>query len=144
MEQESRKRAAIISTRALKRLTRETLRAYVRPVVRMGRALFPDDAQLLATLRMPRARDPERVSAVALGLADAIAPHAKQLTDAGFPEDFVSRLRAAAQALKQALDERAGEVGLRRRENVGTRRHAHRREVQTVGDMVELLRAALT
>ena len=113
VEQESKTRSAMIGTRHMTRQVVSVRQELMRPVVRMARPIFQGDRQLLSAMKLSRALDPERVAASALGLADSIEPHTKELIDAGFPPGFVEKLRTAALELRQALDDRAADFARR-------------------------------
>ena len=113
VEQESKTSTAMISTRYMHRLVVAVRKELMRPVIRMAQSFLPTDERLVSVLKLPRALDPERVASAALGLADAIEPHTRELTNAGFPADFVPKLRTAGWELKKSIDARAGDFARR-------------------------------
>ena len=113
VEQVSKTHAARIGTRNVKRLVAKLRQELMRPVVRTARPLFRGETQLLSAMTLSNARDPERVAAAALGMADAIEPYSKELTDVGFPDDFADTIRTAALEVRTAIDARAADFARR-------------------------------
>ena len=94
------------------RALRQTLiRDHMAPIARMARADLPPTPEVDA-LRMPRPNwSAERLAAAAHGMAEAATPFAPELVAAGLRSDFIDRLTAAADAMVQALSDRAQNRG---------------------------------
>lgn len=120
-------RSKIDSRGATKRLTavRAVLRnnhmSAVRQTARMALLDVPELGTLTATTR--NLSDP-RLVAAAHAMADAAEPYTSVFTQAGMPDDFVARVRSAADAVTQvgtsrnqaALDVRAATANIRAQE----------------------------
>jgi hypothetical protein len=113
-EQEASGRALRGATQEAKKLSRKLQFELMRPVVRMGKLLFPSDATLPAQLKLPRGTiGYQALIAVALGIADRVEPHKAKFVEAGFAEDFVDTMRSTVAALNEALEAKAALVGRR-------------------------------
>jgi hypothetical protein len=91
---------------------RETLLArHMRPLAKLARAIFVDQPGVQRALRLPRgSTKPESLIAIAEAMAEAAQPYADRLVAAGRPADFVAQLRAAASALREAVQARPRHV----------------------------------
>ena len=126
VEQESRERAAKAGTNT-KHVTERVLRGeFMRPIAGLARSMFPGDASAVEALSMPPFRDHERTLASAYAMVDRVTQHKAAYVSRGFPEDFVDKFRAAADAFKVAIDARSIDVG--------------RRAASTAGQLEELRR----
>jgi hypothetical protein len=89
--------------------------SHMRPITTFARARLRDVPDYAALIRSDRLLRPNQLVHAARALAAAAAPHADALTRAGFPADTVAQLAAAAEAVNDALEERAntkvGRVG---------------------------------
>lgn len=92
---------------AIQRARRQALiRDHMAPIDRIARLLLADVPDLVA-LRLPRGRPTvERLVALADGMAEAAEPHAEVFIRTGRKPTFITDLRAAADALLQALQDR--------------------------------------
>ena len=81
------------------------LREHMAPIARVAAAELPPSPEL-QPLRLPTRRlSTEVLYAAAISMADAAEPRAAVFIAALLPEDFIARLRAAAAAMRVALDE---------------------------------------
>jgi hypothetical protein len=109
------------TTQRLRALRRVLVRDHLRPLSQIAR-----EAELalpeLAPFRMPRGRPSvERLAATARGMALAAEPYTALFVDAGLREGFLDRLVAAADAMIDAVGERAVHRVERHRATVGIR-----------------------
>lgn len=85
---------------------------FMVPVALAARSLYPKGDEVGASIRRA-VRTPsnrtgyEQIALAARGLAAAVEPRAKEFVQAGLPADFITKLRDAATALEQAVNERA-------------------------------------
>jgi hypothetical protein len=94
-------------------LRRVLVREHMAPVARIARADLPVTPEI-EPLRMPVGRPtPERLAALAYGMAKAADPHASVFVAAGLPQDFIARLTAAADAMLAAINDRTQKRGTR-------------------------------
>lgn len=82
------------------------------PVELAARSLYPKGDEVGASIRRavrtPSSRTGyEQIALAARGLAAAVEPRAQEFVEAGLPPDFIAKLRDAATALEQAVNERA-------------------------------------
>lgn len=126
VEQDARSRAARAGTQQKAQLIRALRSEYMRPLARSAGSLFPNDPVLQQALNMPRFLDPERLLVTAYAMADRLEEHKERYIAEGFVPDFIDKLRAAADAVKKAVDERAADLG--------------RRSASTAGQLVEYRR----
>lgn len=113
-EQDARMRAFRGASEAAQQITRKLLKAYVRPVSRMGKLLFPTDATLRAELTVPKAPvNYQAAITAALAIATRVEAHKAKFVEAGFAEDFIDKMRSTAAALETALKEKAEHVSRR-------------------------------
>jgi hypothetical protein len=114
IELDTRSRAARSGTQLLKRQMRALRLEYMRPIARTARARFANDAALRTALSMPRqVAQPEGLVAAAQAMANTAESNQAQFIAAGFPPDFVARLRGAAQVVLQLIDQRASDLARR-------------------------------
>ena len=92
---------------AIQRARRQALlRDHMAPIDRIARLLLPDLPDLVA-LRLPKGHPSvERLVALAGGMAEAAEPHAAAFIRTGRKPTFIADLRAAADALLHALQDR--------------------------------------
>ena len=105
VEQES---AALVRDGVTARMAtlRTTLRdQHMRPIAEIAQALLAKEPDL-AALRLPARKDPEGLVNAAVAMAQAAAPHTAVFVAHGRPVEFLQALTAAADDLRQALDER--------------------------------------
>lgn len=87
------------------------VRDHMAPIARLVEADLPPAHQVDA-LRMPQQSwSIERLAAAAHGMAQAAAPYSDEFVRAGLRPDFVTRLTAAADAMVEAVSERAQSRG---------------------------------
>jgi hypothetical protein len=95
------------ATQRNRALRKALVRDHMAPIARLVQADLPPAPEVDA-LRMP---DPawsmERLAAAAHGMAQAAAPYADAFVAAGLKPDFVARLTAAANAMTDAVSDRA-------------------------------------
>ena len=107
VEQAGSSLAAQGATQHNRALRRALVRDHMAPIARLVQADLPPAPQVDA-LRMPQqAWSIERLAAAAHGMASAAAPYAEEFVKAGLRPDFVTRLTAAADAMVEAVAERA-------------------------------------
>lgn len=107
VEQAGSSMASQGATQHSRALRRALVRDHMAPIARLVEANLPPAPQVDA-LRMP---DPawsvEKLAAAALGMASEAAPYADAFVAAGMKPDFIARLTAAANAMTDAVSERA-------------------------------------
>jgi hypothetical protein len=93
---------------------RRTLRlSHMRPIAKVAAASLKTKEEL-ANLKTAHVNmDTEALVTAAFSMAKAAEPHAATFVEAGLPADFVDRLRAAAVAVRQVVDEQVQMRGLR-------------------------------
>ncbi len=127
IEGEARKRQSRAGTGTLHRSLRAAKFEYMRPVARMGRILFPDDATARRALAVPKKLfRPEHVISALHAMAKASEPLKDEFTANGFAEDFIERMHGAADAIRTAVDARSREYGRRAAAANGSVRLAQR------------------
>ena len=95
-------------------LRHTVLHDHMAPIARIARAELPDTPEV-EPLRMPQERlSTERLYATAIGMAKAAELHVDVFVSAGLAEDFVERLRAAADLMRSKIDLRTKSRGIRR------------------------------
>jgi hypothetical protein len=98
-------------TKRYRALRQALIRDHMAPIARMARADLPPMPEVDA-LRMPRPNwSAERLAAAAHGMAEAATPYSAEFVKAGLRADFIERLTAAADAMVQALSDRAQNRG---------------------------------
>lgn len=91
---------------ARQRQLREVLRRHMRPIAAVAEARLRDVPQF-TSLRMPDRRlQGTAIVAAANGMADAALPYVEVLRQSGLHEQFIERLREAADRLSASLDQR--------------------------------------
>lgn len=99
------------ATQLQRTLRRVLLRDHMAPIARIAQADLPPTPEV-EPLRMPPGKPTaERLAALAHGMATAAEPFAATFVSAGLPEDFIARLKAAADAMTQSLSERSQSRG---------------------------------
>jgi hypothetical protein len=94
-------------------LMTELVRDHMAPIARIAQADLPHIPEIEA-FRLPRNNlSTERLAAAAHGMAQQAAPYADHFVKAGLPLDFIERLTAAADAMVQAVNDRAQSRGRR-------------------------------
>jgi hypothetical protein len=92
------------SIKQVRKMAADFRASHVIPIVRLARLQGPEIANLEG-VRLPNLRaNPTQLAADAIGLADAVAPFARELHLAGLRPEFVPELRAAAAELTSAVD----------------------------------------
>lgn len=94
------------ATQRLHVLWRRLFEDHLAPITSIARAELAGTPELASFRLPPRSTPVERLAGVAHGMAQAAAPHARVFVAAGLPHDFLDRLRAAADALVEARQER--------------------------------------
>ncbi|MEO7963263.1 MAG: hypothetical protein ABIT38_05065 [Gemmatimonadaceae bacterium] len=112
IEQETRRRQGRAGTSTLRRQLRAAKFEYMRPVWRMARVLFPDDATARGAMSVPaKLFRPEHVISALHGMAATAEAHKAAFTAGGFIEDFIDRMHGAADSIKSAVDARSRDYG---------------------------------
>jgi len=140
VEQDTRTRQGRAGTTTLRRACRSLRLEYMRPLHRASRALFRDDATVLAALTYPsRLRKPEALVATAHGMTNAAQPHSSRFIAEGFRPDFIDRVRTAATLVHDTLDQRATDIARR-----GACRSAVAAEIERGQALLSLLDAMIS
>lgn len=127
VEQDTRLRQGKAGTATLHRRIRAAKLEYMRPVAHQARALFPDDPQLRSAFALTaRLRRPDAVLAALHAMSLAVEPLREHFVSAGFAADFLERMHAAADDVKEAVDARARAYGRRSAAAAGARHTAAR------------------
>ncbi len=114
VELDTRSRAARSGTLLIKQQSRALKLEFMRPVARIAKIQFENDAALRTALGMPRnVRQPEALVAAANAMANTAESHKATFVAAGLPDDFVVQLRKAANEILQLIDQRAQDVARR-------------------------------
>jgi len=101
------------ATRKQRVLREALLRDHMAPISRIARSDLPQTPEI-EPLRMPKGRPTiEKLAASAFGMAKAAAPFSGVFITAGLPQDFITRLESAADALVISLSDRAQSRGKR-------------------------------
>lgn len=89
------------------------LRDHMQPIARVAKAELPP-TPAIEPLRMPKGKPtPQRLAALAHGMAKAAEAFSATFVSAGLPEDFVARLVAPADAMIASGEERVQSRGRR-------------------------------
>jgi len=112
-DQEARARSARSTTSGKHALGRSLRQEYLRPIQRLARSLFPEDANLRNAFEVSDARDDEALLQVAGGIADRAEEHKAAFIARGLSPDFVDRLRSATAAFRGAIVKRGLDLGRR-------------------------------
>jgi hypothetical protein len=106
--------AAKGSTQKQHALRQALLRDHMAPINRIAKVELPHTPELTPLL-MPKGKPTlEKLAAAAYGMAETAAPHAAVFTGAGLPDDFITQLTGAANAMIASLGERSASRGKRR------------------------------
>jgi len=104
--QEAATRESLGETRRHRSLRQELLAYKLRPIVVVARRRSKEFPQLKG-LTMPRSRvNSGLLVTAALGIVDAAEPHADLLVEGGIPHNFLTTVRATAQALAKSIEVR--------------------------------------
>jgi hypothetical protein len=88
-------------------------------IARIAAADLPNVPEL-QPLRMPRGKPTvEKLAALAAGMAKTAEPHTEVFIAAGLPNDFIDQLKAATDAMTNAISERTSSRGRRSGATVG-------------------------
>jgi hypothetical protein len=105
--------AARKSTRSQQALRAVLLRDHMSVIARIARATMPNTPEI-AALRMPKQSvSVARLAAAAHEMANGAEPLAAVFVGEGLPSDFVTQLKAAADALLSARDDLGNSTGRR-------------------------------
>ncbi len=97
---------------ARQRALRVDLRqSYMAPITELAKYKLPDVPELAALMLPPSNAGLGNTIASAYAMADAAAPHAQTLIDAGLPATFVEDLRTAAAAVNASIADRGNYQG---------------------------------
>lgn len=118
-EQDARARSMRIRTTAKRDLGKVLRKEYLRPIARLARSIFPDDAALQDGFRIPRSKDAEGLLQAAGGIAERAAEHKERFTAKGLAPDFVERLRRATENYRSAIVARGLDQGRRSAASAG-------------------------
>lgn len=114
VEQETHTRLARAGTAAINQQMRLLRWELMRPIELAARQIVITGVSLGPSFRVaPRIRQPEALMTAALALANRAEEYAPAFVAAGFPTDFVERMRAGATALREAVDDRAHHLARR-------------------------------
>ncbi|MFN8570834.1 MAG: hypothetical protein U0132_02180 [Gemmatimonadaceae bacterium] len=140
VDQDENQRAFRAAATSARELARSLRIECMRPIARISQTLFPNDAALRQSLRMPQVLDYEGLIAAALSMAGRAQEHKDRFVSAGFEEDFVDRLKKAAAALRDALDVKGSYFGKRTASTRGVLNELARgrQMVRVLDDMVSL------
>ena len=95
------------ATKHLTELRKQLIGEHMALIARIARAKLPRTPEL-ANLRMPRGKQSDtKLATAAYEMANAATPFATVFVDAGVPADFPAQLKAAADALIGAREERS-------------------------------------
>lgn len=101
------------ATRKHRSLRRALLRDHMAPIASIAKADLPVTPEI-EPLRMPAGRPTaERLAQLAYGMAKEAGRHAPVFISAGLPEDFISSLTSAADAMLAAINDRTQNRGVR-------------------------------
>lgn len=106
-EQEARESAARAATEMKREMARELRGEFLRPIALVARSLFADDPEIRAAFRVPGTRDDEGLIHAGRVFAQRMGDFQEKFAARGFTVDVVERLRAASDALREQLTERA-------------------------------------
>lgn len=118
-EQDSRDRSARNATEAKRALATTLRQEYLRPIEQVARGLFPNDATLRGTFKLPLKRDDVGLLQTARGVAERAAEHQAHFVEKGLAPDFVERLRKVTTAFSDALGVRGLAIGRRSAASAG-------------------------
>ena len=114
IDQEHHDRAGIGGTVTVKQLRQDLWQNHLVPVAAMARSVITVTPELAVALRVPRpTADVEKLLASANAIATIGGANKDVLVQHGLPTKFVDDLRAAAAALKAAIDARRQAKSLR-------------------------------
>jgi hypothetical protein len=117
-EQSSGRREAIDSTKRQAAARVALVENDLKPINRIARAMLPNEPLIKSALALPTAQTPsQKLIAEASGIRASAAKFAPVFIENGRPEDFLERLDASIEALRQSLLVRARTVG----QHVGAR-----------------------
>ena len=101
-------RAYHAAARAARAQARQLRREYLAPVAGTAKTLFRDEPTVREALAMPKREGYHALVTAAQGMARHAAERKDRFVAAGFREDFVEQLDAAALALEAAADVTSG------------------------------------
>lgn len=106
IRQERSDRGYHVTARQCQRRVRDLLKKHIRPISRIGRALFPENTPRGAAFRKSacEAFSYESRIAVAERIAECAAEREAEFFQAGLDVDFLDRLHEAVDALRESLD----------------------------------------
>ena len=106
---------------------RRTLRTiFMKPVADVAKLKLGDVPEMSALVMPPKQLGSTQLVAAAHGMADAAQIHQPVFTEVGLPDDFITALRGAADAVTASLDTRQVQVGLRTGATVGIQQQEKR------------------
>lgn len=118
-EQDNRDRSARAATETKRALAHALRQEYLRPIEQVARGLFPSDANLRATFKLPVRRDDVGLLQTARGVAERAADYQALFIAKGLAPDFVERLRKASTAFGDALAARGLDIARRSAASAG-------------------------
>lgn len=118
-EQDGRDRSARAATEAKRALANALRQEYLRPIEQVARGLFPSDANLRATFKLPSRRDDVGLLQTARGVAERAAQYQALFIAKGLAPDFVERLHKAITAFSDALAARGLDIARRSAASAG-------------------------
>jgi hypothetical protein len=130
-------RAETQRTKSLRNTLREL---HLRPISKIAKASLRDAPGIERALKMPAPQlSTTQLVAEANGMRDAVAQYSPAFIKNGRPEDFIAKLNAAIEELRQSILGRARNVG----KKVGAK-EGMSQEIQRGREAVEMLDAIVT
>ena len=133
--------ASRVDRRVVRGMRRHMRRDLLMPLVRIAKPLLRFAPGSEHVLRVPHARaDIATIAGHALDMAKALAPHARLLTSAGYPKDFLAQLTREARELA-AVSAQADKARQRRSRATAAIRQELRKAMGTVSVIEGILMA---
>jgi hypothetical protein len=141
--QEAITKQARVQTTEIKRLRAELRDGHIKPIVRMSRTMQLEMNGSKITFVLPNFNvDNERLAQAADGMVKALNILGPQFVARGFAANFVEQLTNATKALRDAVDQRAGQVARRTGATAAMEGHENR-IIQLVGVIDTLVRPVI-
>jgi hypothetical protein len=121
VEQDQSTRARSSGARRCQELAEELRGEFIRPVSEMGGLLFEKEPSVKRSLRMPQVFDYERIIQSALSIAGHAEQQKEKFVNAGFGDDFVDRIRTAAEGFRKEVDAKNAHIGRRSAATAGVK-----------------------
>lgn len=95
-----------------KKACRSLRRDHLSPISRFAKAALPRDPEIQKSLRMPKGNlTTAQLLAVASGMRTTAAKYEERFREVGLPQDFLAKLDAAIEGIRQTVLNRAQNVG---------------------------------